>query len=110
MPEIMKQNEIFKLAELFCGPGGLSLGAMTAIVSNPKGKIYKVNSGYNAVRNVLKRYNDSGIGLYTPFMVVKSIFKRCFQAIDTVQPGPENSVFYSASQSRSELAENVKYV
>lgn len=38
----MKQEEIFKLAELFCGPGGLSLGAITAVVNSPKGKIYKI--------------------------------------------------------------------
>jgi len=38
----MKQEEIFKLAELFCGPGGLSLGAMTAVVISPKGKTYKI--------------------------------------------------------------------
>ena len=31
----------FRLAELFCGPGGLSLGAMSAIV-NSKGATYKI--------------------------------------------------------------------
>ena len=36
----MKSNIVFKLAELFCGPGGLSLGAQNAIVSN--GKNYRV--------------------------------------------------------------------
>jgi len=36
----MKSNVVFKLAELFCGPGGLSLGAQNAIVSN--GKNYRV--------------------------------------------------------------------
>ena len=36
------RNITFNLAELFCGPGGLSLGAMTAVANNPKGKIYKV--------------------------------------------------------------------
>lgn len=30
----MKRNVVFKLAELFCGPGGLSYGAMKAFVSN----------------------------------------------------------------------------
>lgn len=30
----MKKSIIFKLAELFCGPGGLSLGAMLASVSD----------------------------------------------------------------------------
>lgn len=38
----MKQEITFKLAELFCGPGGLSLGAMSAIVADPKGITYKV--------------------------------------------------------------------
>ena len=28
----MKRDKIFKLAELFCGPGGLSYGAMSAVV------------------------------------------------------------------------------
>jgi len=43
---IMKQDEIFKLAELFCGPGGLSLGAMTAVVNNPKSKTYKIKPAW----------------------------------------------------------------
>lgn len=38
----MKQEKIFKLAELFCGPGGLSLGAMSAVVASSKGITYKV--------------------------------------------------------------------
>lgn len=38
----MKQEKIFKLTELFCGPGGLSFGAMSAEVTDPKGKTYKV--------------------------------------------------------------------
>lgn len=38
----MKQDVIFKLSELFCGPGGLSLGAMSAVVSDQKGKTYKI--------------------------------------------------------------------
>lgn len=38
----MKQEITFKLAELFCGPGGLSLGAMSAVVANSKGITYKV--------------------------------------------------------------------
>ena len=36
------RNISFNLADLFCGPGGLSLGAMSAIISNPKGKTYKI--------------------------------------------------------------------
>lgn len=38
----MKKLKIFKLAELFCGPGGLSLGAMTASVSDGKGNTFKI--------------------------------------------------------------------
>lgn len=39
----MKKSKIFKLAELFCGPGGLSYGAMTASISDKKGNLYKIN-------------------------------------------------------------------
>lgn len=39
----MKKSKIFKLAELFCGPGGLSYGAMTASVSDKEGNLYKIN-------------------------------------------------------------------
>lgn len=38
----MKQEKQFRLAELFCGPGGLSLGAKLAVVTDPQGKIYRV--------------------------------------------------------------------
>lgn len=38
----MKKSKVFKLAELFCGPGGLSYGAMNASVSDAKGNIYKI--------------------------------------------------------------------
>jgi DNA (cytosine-5)-methyltransferase 1 len=38
----MKRDKIFKLAELFCGPGGLSLGARSAFVSDSAGRVYKV--------------------------------------------------------------------
>ncbi len=38
----MKQDLIFKLAELFCGPGGLSLGAMSAVFNDQNGKAYKI--------------------------------------------------------------------
>lgn len=38
----MKRDKIFKLAELFCGPGGLSLGAMSASVADSKGRFYRV--------------------------------------------------------------------
>lgn len=36
--------KIFKLAELFCGPGGLALGAISATASNQKGEIFGVKS------------------------------------------------------------------
>lgn len=39
----MKRSKVFKLAELFCGPGGLSYGAMTALVSDEKGSTFKIN-------------------------------------------------------------------
>ena len=35
----MSENTIFKLGELFCGPGGLALGAINAAISNPDYKI-----------------------------------------------------------------------
>ena len=38
----MKKSIIFKLAELFCGPGGLSLGALLASVSDLNGISYRV--------------------------------------------------------------------
>lgn len=38
----MKNTKIFKLAELFCGPGGLSLGAMLASVKDNKNNLYKI--------------------------------------------------------------------
>ena len=33
---MISQNEVFRLGELFCGPGGLALGATTAKISNSK--------------------------------------------------------------------------
>lgn len=36
----MKKNLLFRFAELFCGPGGLSLGASQAVVTN--GNSYKI--------------------------------------------------------------------
>ena len=38
------QDTIFKLAELFCGPGGLALGATSASAYNQKGERYGVKS------------------------------------------------------------------
>ncbi len=36
------KNTIFKLAELFCGPGGLSLGLISAKVKDNTGKEYEI--------------------------------------------------------------------
>jgi len=38
------QDTIFRLAELFCGPGGLALGATSAMAYNPNGERYGVKS------------------------------------------------------------------
>ncbi|HUV47041.1 MAG TPA: DNA cytosine methyltransferase [Candidatus Bathyarchaeia archaeon] len=41
----MKNKKVdFRLAELFCGPGGLALGAVTSSVTDKKGVVYKVKS------------------------------------------------------------------
>jgi len=39
-----EQNSIFKMAELFCGPGGLAYGALLADVFNKEGKRFRVKS------------------------------------------------------------------
>lgn len=38
----MKKNTIFKLAELFCGPGGLGLGAKNARIRTGNSNLYKI--------------------------------------------------------------------
>src|SRR3989344_3353784 len=38
----MNKKIIFRFAELFCGPGGLSLGAMLASIKNTDEDIYKI--------------------------------------------------------------------
>ena len=38
----MKRDRVFRLAELFCGPGGLSLGAISATITDPMGRVYRV--------------------------------------------------------------------
>lgn len=38
----MKRDRVFRLAELFCGPGGLSLGAISATATDHEGRVYKV--------------------------------------------------------------------
>ena len=44
IPKILGQSKItaFKLAELFCGPGGLSYGAMSAELNTADGSQYKI--------------------------------------------------------------------
>ena len=37
----MKRDKVFKLAEMFCGPGGLSLGAISASVKDREGRVYR---------------------------------------------------------------------
>jgi len=43
-PKETTRDTIFKLAELFCGPGGLALGATSATAYNQKGERYGVKS------------------------------------------------------------------
>ena len=38
----MKKDRVFRLAELFCGPGGLSLGATSASVKDSQGRTYRI--------------------------------------------------------------------
>jgi DNA (cytosine-5)-methyltransferase 1 len=40
----MKRDKVFKLVEMFCGPGGLSLGAISASVISQKDRVYRVKS------------------------------------------------------------------
>ena len=45
----MSDVKEFKLGELFCGPGGLALGAMSARISNPEYRIiHKWANDYDA--------------------------------------------------------------
>jgi transposase len=48
-----------------------------------------VDGDYNGARNVLMRYFDPDIGLFTPFKDVKRILEARFQAGETVHPGLE---------------------
>ena len=38
----MKKSKVFKLAELFCGPGGLSLGAMLSSIKDQNENSYSI--------------------------------------------------------------------
>lgn len=39
----MNKNNVFKFAELFCGPGGLSFGAVKASVKDKRGKRWRID-------------------------------------------------------------------
>ena len=64
----MSDVKEFKLGELFCGPGGLALGAMSARISNPEYRIiHKWANDYDAStcqtyrRNICPNDGDSVI-------------------------------------------------
>lgn len=56
---VASKTKVFRLGELFCGPGGLALGAMTATIDNPDYKIvhqwandYDVDTCRTYIRNI----------------------------------------------------------
>ena len=60
--------KVFRLGELFCGPGGLALGAMTAKIKNPEYKIvhqwandYDVDTCKTYIRNICPQNPESVI-------------------------------------------------
>lgn len=62
------KKKVFKLGELFCGPGGLAYGATTATIDNPKYRIvHKWANDYDAdtcqtyIRNICPNDPDSVI-------------------------------------------------
>lgn len=44
MPK-QKKNVVFKLGELFCGPGGIALGALSALAET-KGSHYRIEHAW----------------------------------------------------------------
>lgn len=38
----MKNITVFKLAELFCGPGGISLGAILSVIKDSRNSLYQI--------------------------------------------------------------------
>lgn len=46
MSKSIKNKTIFKLAELFCGPGGLALGAISSSVNDGNGNYYGIQSAW----------------------------------------------------------------
>lgn len=65
-----------------------------------------VDADYNATLNILSRYKDPGIGLYTPHKRVRYILEERFrQSVEPGQPGVEilSANLMVGSQSDSEL-------
>jgi hypothetical protein len=62
-----------------------------------------VDADYNGARNVLKRYDDPDIGLFTSKEEVRRIVEGRSRTAETVPPGLEKLVS-RASQSKSETA------
>ncbi len=63
-----KNNKVFKLGELFCGPGGLAYGATTARINNPEYRIvhkwandYDEDTCHTYIRNICPNDADSVI-------------------------------------------------
>ena len=57
----MKKTKAFKLAELFCGPGGLGLGAISSFVKSRDGIAYKIKSVWanDIDENACKTYSKN---------------------------------------------------
>jgi len=63
-----------------------------------------VDVDYNASLNLLSRYNDPDIGLYTPYRRVKRILQERFsRSVETGQPGLEIPMVLYQGQSKSEI-------
>ncbi|MFW0859959.1 MAG: hypothetical protein AAGB97_07355 [Dehalococcoidia bacterium] len=56
-----------------------------------------MDADYNGARNVLQRYDDPDIGLFTPREVAKCILEERFRTGETVHPGPEILVYPGAN-------------
>jgi transposase len=81
----------------FCGCLGDRRGDIFHCLNGGCGR--DVDADYNAARNVLKRYRDPDIGLFTPFKGVKSILEGRFRTVETVQPGPEKLAIWLIANS-----------
>lgn len=69
----------------WCGCFGNRSGDVFHCPSERCGRV--VDADFNAARNVLRRYRDPDIGLFTPHKVVRSILEGRSQSVETVQPG-----------------------